>query len=197
MTESRSGSARGASAAGRTPDGGLGGSAFWIVAAGAVLVLGLVLRTDAPLDGPSPTAQPEAPAPAAVPDRMPEAATRSEPDATVAEPARPAAVPPPAGPGTRLVERALRDARRASPSAGVWTAQVAVLCDASGAEVLVSKFENDARLFVVPAEIGDRSCFRICWGSFPDAGAARAASVPPALLGGGKATPKQFTEVLP
>jgi hypothetical protein len=195
----------------------MGGSVFWVVAAVAVLLLGFAFRTEPPSSAPRVAASTERfePGDDSFPDeirpsslRAPAATPRvpsgsAEAGTEIGRPAsdesdRSAVRPPPAGPAGRLVERALRDARRISGGGvGHWTAQLAVLCDPGGAEALASKAGNDSPLYVLPAEVGERACFRICWGSYGDANAARAAVIPSELLPKGGPTPKRIAEILP
>jgi hypothetical protein len=96
-----------------------------------------------------------------------------------------------------MAERTMRDARRLASAEGDWTAQIAVLCDPAGAEAFVLRAGDDARLYVLPAELGDRPCFRICWGRFSSEAEARSAEIPRGLEEGAKPAPRRLGEIVP
>lgn len=191
MAESRSGTGRARREGAPGEDGRLAGSIFWVAAVVGALVLGFALRTDPPAEGAPSPPRPEPRAEIAV------APASSDPVPEV-EPPPPAPPPPvPSGPASRMAERAMRDARRLASGGGNWTAQLAVLCEPSGAEAFVVRAGDDARVYVLPAELGDRSCFRVCWGRFSSESEARSAAIPSGLAEGAKPAPRRVAEVLP
>jgi hypothetical protein len=96
-----------------------------------------------------------------------------------------------------MAERAMRDARRLSSGGGDWTAQLAVLCEPAGAEAFVVRAGDDPRVYVLPAELGDRACFRVCWGRFSTESEARSAEIPWGLRDGAKPAPRRVAEIVP
>jgi hypothetical protein len=63
-----------------------------------------------------------------------------------------------------------------------WMLQIAAHCDPANVERLIERID-DQRLHVLPVEIDERACFRICWGPFDSRAAAEAATARlPALL---------------
>lgn len=191
MAESRTGTGRARREGAPEGDGRLAGSVFWVAAVVGTLVLGFALQTDPPAEGvpPPPGPEPRAAIAVAPPPAVP---------VPEVDPPPPAPPPPiPSGPASRMAERAMKDARRLASGGGDWTAQLAVLCEPSGAEAFVVRAGDDARVYVLPAELGDRSCFRVCWGRFSSESEARAARIPSSLRDGAKPAPRRVAEVLP
>jgi septal ring-binding cell division protein DamX len=98
--------------------------------------------------------------------------------------ARPAVVaqPEPTEPTQPAASSSLSDlARRAGvdfrrlPSGEAWMLQLAAICDASSVEGLLRQVD-DRELHVLPVEIQDRACFRICWGPYDSRAGALAAA---------------------
>lgn len=89
--------------------------------------------------------------------------------------------------------RATRDVERLETRAGEHALQLAMLCDAASVARTIEPYSTDERLFVVAVDRDDQLCFRILWGTYPDADAARAARDVPS---GGRAFPKPVAEVL-
>ncbi len=71
-----------------------------------------------------------------------------------------------------------------------WTLQVLFACQSETVTRAYNK-GDDGRLIVYPASSRGRSCFRLCWGTFPDRSAAEAAvrNVPVYFLDAGKPHP--------
>ena len=132
---------------------------------GVIVVLGFLLKTDAPLEAVEPLAI-ETPAP------TPEPAAASAPEPLAVDPS-------PAG--DPLADRAVADLARLR-AAGGFTLQLAVVCDATGAQGMVDAGGGASGLYLLPALIDGRSCYRVCWGAGRDAETARRAADLPAAL---------------
>jgi septal ring-binding cell division protein DamX len=151
-----------------------------------VLVLGAILRTDAPF---AETTVPFAePTPTAGVTGKP-AAANGGPIATPAPVARPtaeaAAETPPSHrtptDGT-LGERAAADRERLADSGASYTVQLMVSCDPDNARRVLRMIGEDSRLYVLPIELDGNACYRMCWGSYPSrAKAENAADLPAAF----------------
>ena len=81
---------------------------------------------------------------------------------------------PEGGALTDLARRATVDFRRL-PRDEAWMLQLAAICDAANVERLVQQVA-DRELHVLPVEIKDRACFRVCWGPFTSRAQALAAA---------------------
>lgn len=138
-----------------------------------VLVLGLALRVD-PAERPLLTYDERA-------GLAHEAAAGPDLDLPPAEPATPRA-PALDERLEALARRATADLDRVSSAADGFTAQLALLCDKDGVARLVERFDDQERLYVLPADHEGRACLLICWGLYADADAARAAADMPAAL---------------
>ena len=91
------------------------------------------------------------------------------------------------------------DVERLGSHTGDWTLQLIVACDAANVARLLDAAGDDDALHLIPAEIGDRTCFRLCWGTYPDRDSAAADRLPAALqanLGEGP-QPRQIDGLLP
>ena len=113
--------------------------------------------------------------PAAEPAPQPSEALTDE-TARPTTPARPDPTesPAPGGALTDLARRASVDFRRL-PREEAWMLQLAAICDAANVERLVRQVA-DRELHVLPVEIGERACFRLCWGPFASRSQAVAAA---------------------
>ncbi len=117
----------------------------------------------------------------------------SEPRPSDAEPA------PPRGPEPQpLATRADVDARRLRDG-GVFTRQFAVLCRNDSVRQLLAGLAADPALYVLPATVDGRPCYRLCYGSYASESAARAASPVPESLRRLTAQPRvvRIAEVAP
>jgi septal ring-binding cell division protein DamX len=135
-----------------------------------VLVVGAVLRTDAPFaETTVPVSEPttttrvvDAPLP-----EPPEATPSPEPRMAreaVATPDRHASrTPRPAG---SLAARASADLDRMLDSGGSYTLQLMVSCDLDNARNKLDLAGNNPRLYVLPMELDGKDCYRLCWGSY-------------------------------
>lgn len=143
---------------------------------------------------------------------------RVEPKAPPVTPARPERAPaeaaPPPGPVAAhppeptvrleagleaLASRAKVDVDRLR-RAGAWTRQVGVYCSAETVATLLRSpsAAPSGSLHVLPVTLDDgRSCFRLCWGAYPDKNAAESAAIPGELLRGNVPTTRAVAEVLP
>jgi septal ring-binding cell division protein DamX len=144
---------------------------------------------------PAPAASPPA---SALPSRAP---TPVEPRAAERLPTAPPAAPPraePAGAGV-LADRAASDSARLASLGPGWTLQLLVACQQETATALVDRSGGAPSLFVLPASVSGRDCWRLCWGAYPDRDAAAAASDLPATLRAGldRPIPRSIAEVLP
>ena len=146
------------------------------------LLLGAILRQGEPglhandLEEAAAVIQPEAVIDGSTgnepPTLDPPAVETARPSAPAAQP-EPTAVAPPSGLAA-LADRAAADVRR-MPRDEAWMLQAAAICDAASVERLVAQVD-DSGLHVLPVEIQDRACFRICWGPFDSRERALAAT---------------------
>lgn len=97
-----------------------------------------------------------------------------------------------------LTRRVAADLERIAASSGPWTAQLALLCDASRARELMTEHSGEHELYLLPIEHGGEACFRICFGDFPSSEQAKTAPGLPAALRGLQPhpLPKRIAEVL-
>jgi hypothetical protein len=121
------------------------------------------------------------------------------PDTRPTPPPPPA--PEPADPSVSRVEvatlRAERDLERVTDSAGSWTAQLALLCDAARVGRIVDEYGSMPELYVLPAYHDDKACFLVCWGLYDRADGARSAAGLPSSLRSALSDPypKRLTDV--
>jgi septal ring-binding cell division protein DamX len=205
------------------PVGGKGvlSSALLVLAVTAILLTGLVLRTDAQNPGvqaaaatPSPAAPlplgstvTQEPAPPAVPapeETAPaeDAAPVTAQVAAIAAPAvksvPPTAEPPPDAALLKLATRADHDRSRLAKAKGKWTAQLLVACRPETVERVLVQGGASPNLYVLPAQVKDDSCFRVCFGSYAtQKDAATAGDLPKALRGKDKPGAVEIAKVLP
>jgi len=170
-----------------------------------VLILGALLQSgpsEAVGVTPSPLAEqlPPPPSYAARPQTPP----GNEPATRVDIAPRPAAAPPRPTHQTstrdnsvsRLGRRALKDVDRLASARNRWTSQVGVYCDAAHVSAMVEQFQGETSLYLLPALIEDRACFRVCWGRYDDQNEARRARDLPAALRGGGTFPRRISSVI-
>ena len=184
-------------------------SAFLLAAVAVVLLAGMFLRTGAPRNlppkddaaSPAPslplgsTITPELTTPAAV-----ETETRTEPEAEAAPEAAPEPVLVPANHPllVRLAERAEADSQRLGKARGRWTAQLLVACKPETVDRLLGIAHGSSALYVLPAQVKNDPCFRVCFGAYATSKqAAVATDLPKALRGKEKLSPVEIAKVLP
>lgn len=170
-------------------------SALLVGAVIAILVAGLLLKTDRP--GPTADAAGAASLP---PAALPLGSTITpEPAAPPPEdPAVAAGVPPPDPLLEALAARAAADTARLRTARGPWTAQLLVACKRDTVERAVASSRTSPKLYVLPAEVRGDACFRVCWGTYGSAkDAAAAADIPKALRGKEKIAAVEIAKVLP
>jgi septal ring-binding cell division protein DamX len=175
---------------------GLLSSALLVAAVGAILLAGLVLRTDGRTE--LPPAPPEAAAPAAIPLGS-EVQREPEPEAPPPPVLKEIAVESPANPLLMtLATRAQSDSERFSSARGRWTAQLLVACKAETVERLLAVAQGASKLYVLPARVKDEACFRVCFGDYATPKeAAAAADLPAALRGKERIVAAEVAKVLP
>jgi septal ring-binding cell division protein DamX len=149
-------------------------------AALGVLVLGAVLRADAPFD--------ESTVPA-VARTLPPADTAAAPvevaSPSVERPSPRRESPPPPRPDPEagsLEQRAASDPGRLLDGRGSYTLQLIVSCDPDNARRHLDLLEASARLFVLPVELDGKDCYRLCWGRYDTRNAAATAADVPAAF---------------
>ena len=207
------------------PVGGKGvlSSALLVLAVTAILLTGLILRTDARNAGVQ-TAEIVAPPPAALPlgstvtpepglpavaasDEAPPADVAApDPEPAVAAPElrsvtptpTPAPPPPPDAGLLKLATRADHDRGRLAKAKGRWTAQLLVACRPETVEHVLGSGGASPNLYVLPARVKDDSCFRVCFGSYAtQKDAAAASDLPKSLRGKEKPSAVEIAKVLP
>lgn len=78
-----------------------------------------------------------------------------------------------------LNARANRDAGRIRSASGGWTLQFTVMCDPAHIRPKLAALGGYDRVYLLPARLDDRQCFRLCWGAFATReGALAARGVP-------------------
>jgi septal ring-binding cell division protein DamX len=202
--------------------GGKGGlsSVLLVAAVSGVLLTGFLLkseapgaaaRSSAPAPHPSPapalgsTIEPELQAAASVPPAEPEpepAPSTPKPHveapSTAAKPVE-SVLPAPAGDPVivKLAARAERDHGRLAKAAGRWTAQLIVACRPDTVDRLIAASGSSQKLYVLPAQVKDEACFRVCFGAYgTPKEAAAAADLPKALRGKEKIGAVEIAKVL-
>jgi len=147
--------------------------AFTILAvvAGGTLLLGAGLSTSAPGDQAAPP-----------PQEIEPAFEDSTAEPVVDNFAAPQPPSDAMGAMDRLAERTASDLERMAGESRAWTSQLAVLCDTARVESLLASANQSRSLHLLPTYVDDRSCFRICWGTYDSRDQAVAASdLPPQL----------------
>lgn len=185
------------------PEKGNLASASLVVAVAAVLLAGMILKTDgsarpqaeaaAALSLPLgetviPEALPAAVAPELAPDTVP--LLKDAPPIVVEVPTIDPVV-------TKLASRAESDVARLEKARGKWTAQLLVACKTETVARLLDSAHDSAKVYVLPAQVRDEACFRVCYGTYGTAKDASAADVPKSLRGKDKAAAVAIAKVLP
>ena len=190
-------------------------SALLLAAVVVVIVAGMVLKTDAPRHlasadvaaSPAPslplgsTITPEL-APAAPPEAEPEiqAETKPEPNPEPPPPPPPSHLPtPPANPlVVKLAARAEADCGRLAKAHGRWTAQLLVACKPETVDRVLGLGHGSSSLYVLPVQVKDDACFRVCFGAYATSKqAALASDLPKSLRGKEKIGAVEIVKVLP
>jgi septal ring-binding cell division protein DamX len=183
-------------------------SALLVAAVGAIMLAGMLLRSDGRTE-PEPSSP--APAPQSLPlgsEIAPEPASRiapARPETLKAveppprvEPPQPSAVPAPDPVVMKLARRAEADSGRLSKARGRWTAQLLVACKPDTVERLLASASGSNKIYVLPARVKDDACFRVCFGDYATPKeAAAAADLPRALRGKDKIGAAEIARVLP
>lgn len=173
-------------------------SALLLAAVVVVIVAGMILKTDAPASG-APASVPATPAPSLplgstiTPERAPdlpqEAEARREPE-TGAEAASPLIV--------KLATRAEADCGRLAKARGRFTAQLLVACKPETVDRMLDLARGSSSLYVLPIQVKDDACFRVCFGAYATSKeAASAADLPKGLRGKEKIGAVEIAKVLP
>ena len=176
-------------------------SALLLAAVVVVIVAGMILKADAtgsvtpanveatpavalPLGS---TITPEhAPAPPADPEVWKEPET---------EPARAEAANPLI---VELAKRAEADYARLAKAKGRFTAQLLVACKPETVDRMLGLAGGSRSLYVLPIQVKDEACFRVCFGAYASSKeAASAADLPKALRGKEKVGAVEIAKVLP
>jgi septal ring-binding cell division protein DamX len=189
---------------------GFKSSAFLVAAVFAVLIAGWILKSEPSAAPERTTVPPPLLAPTLGASISPELAPPAQApvdeevwtEASTAEPAPaplPPAVPPPADSVLKqLALRASSDAGRLARAKGRYTAQLLVACKTETVERLLGASGGSPKLYVLPAQVKDDACFRLCFGSYPTAkDAAAAADLPKALRGADRVAAVEIAKVLP
>jgi septal ring-binding cell division protein DamX len=184
---------------------GLLSSALLVAAVGAILLAGLVLRTNGRTEPqPAPSEAPSALPLGSEVKREPETEAPPPPLPTPEEVTSPPvikeiAVEAPANPLLMtLATRAQSDSARLSGARGRWTAQLLVACKAETVDRLLAAAPGTSKIYVLPARVKDEACFRVCFSDYATPKeAAAAADLPAALRGKEKIVAAEVAKVLP
>ncbi len=180
-------------------------SAFLLAAVAVVMVTGMVLKTDVSRNlarapgpaspGPSlplgSTITPEfSPAAPSAIDPETEIEQEPVPESTPAETADPLA--------DRLAARVTVDCGRLAKLSGPWTAQLLVACKLETVDRILGMAQGSSSLYVLPVQVKNDACFRLCYGAYQtQKDAARAADLPRALRGKERIGAVLIAKVLP
>ena len=195
-------------------------SAFLLAAVAIVMVAGMFLKTgpgtSIPAVATSAPAQTLALGSAVTPELAP--ATPAETAERAAAPPPPVAAPQaetapplpaprpiaakPADPVdpvlARLAVRAQGDRLRLGQARGRWTAQLLVACKPATVDRLLAAAGGSRGVYVLPAQVNDDACFRVCFGSYASPKEAAAAiDLPKALRGKEKVAAVEIAKVAP
>ncbi len=170
----------------------------------AILVAGMLLRSNGLNEAQRPAAAPASP-PALVlplgttitPELQP-AVTQEEAPSTAAS-STGATAPLAADPLLlALATRAEADCGRLAKYRGRFTAQLLVACKPETVDRLLGIAHGSNKLYVLPARVKDDACFRVCFGAYATfKEAAAAADLPKALRGKEKIGAVEIAKVLP
>jgi septal ring-binding cell division protein DamX len=95
-----------------------------------------------------------------------------------------------------LARRAKLDAERLARLGDGYTLQAAMLCDPAGVRAHLDRHGNREPFHVLPVDRAGRSCYRLCWGHYPTAEAARRAKDLPGTLASAGVFPTPVSAVL-
>jgi septal ring-binding cell division protein DamX len=181
-------------------------SALLLAAVGVVIVAGMFLKTDVrgnlPRPGAPASASPAASLPLGstiTPELAPEPTGAEKADTETVTPAEPDPVPAPPDPLTvRLATRAEADCGRLAQSHGRFTAQLLVACKPETVDRILELAHGASSLYVLPVQVKDDACFRVCFGAYATSKQAAAApDLPKALRGKEKIGAVEIAKVLP
>jgi septal ring-binding cell division protein DamX len=139
-------------------------------------------------------------------DVAPQAAvTEPEPPAEAEAPVEPmkpvpsAAAPTPPDPLLlALATRAETDSARLDKARGRFTAQLLVACKPETVDRLLDTARGSKNVYVLPTQVRDEACFRVCFGTYATPkDAAAATDLPAALRGKDKVAAVAIAKVLP
>ena len=186
---------------------GIISSALLLAAVSLVLVAGMVLKTDAPRNLPA-AGVPASPAlslplgSTITPELAPE--TKAAPETETRTETRIAPNPEPGPAATadpltvKLAARAEADCGRLAKARGRWTAQLLVACKPETVDRMLGLGHGSSTLYVLPAQVRDEACFRVCFGTYATSKqAALASDLPKALRGKEKVGAVEIVKVLP
>ena len=187
------------SEAGNGEGKGFTSSALLVAAVALILVAGLLLKSDGPTAALRP-ADDEASRASSIP--LGSAIAPEIPPPTPEPEAAPRIEAPPV-PATdplvlKIATRAEGDCERLSKARGRYTAQLVVACKPETVDRLLSAAHESTKLYVLPAQVRDEACFRVCFGAYATSReAAAAADLPKALRGKDKIGAVEIAKVLP
>jgi septal ring-binding cell division protein DamX len=190
---------------------GLVSSALLVAAVALILIAGMFLRSSGPhaaLHQASSAASPvpSIPLGSTITPELPAEApaetaptTSPEPGAVEAAPAKAPQPAPPADPlVVSLAARARDDCGRIAKGRGRWTAQLIVACKPQTVERLLDAARGSTGVYVLPADLNNDACFRVCFGTYATSKeAAAAADLPKALRGKERIGAVEIAKVLP
>ena len=99
-------------------------------------------------------------------------------------------------PVAEIEQRAQRDLARAGADSEGWTVQFLVACEPSNVGRALERFGGSEDVYVFPASVGSRPCWRVCRGRFPDRVTAERVAAE-ASSGGERAVPRALAEISP
>lgn len=121
----------------------------------------------------------------------------TEPETAPPAPLEGPETPAPAlDPAAEIEERAQRDLARAGADPEGWTVQLLVACDPSNVGRALERFGGSDDVYVFPASVGSRPCWRVCRGRFSERATAERVALE-ASHGDERAVPRAFAEMLP
>lgn len=186
---------------------GVMSSALLLAAVGVVMVAGMVLKTDPPKNL-RPSGVPASPAASLplgstiTPELAPaapaetKAESGAEPESESLPVPVPAAAPDPLT--VKLAARVEVDCGRLAKARGQWTAQLLVACKPETVERMLGVGNASDALYVLPVNVKNDACFRVCFGSYATSQqAALAADLPKALRGKDRIGAVEIAKVLP
>jgi len=182
-------------------------SALLLGAVAVVLLAGMVLKTDAPRSLPSKGVS-SSPAPSLplgstiTPEPAPVAPAETNVETTATAAPDPEPQPEPTVQAdpliVKLAERAEADCGRLGKAHGRWTAQLLVACKPETVERVLGLGHESSSLYVLPVQVKDDACFRVCFGAYATSKqAAAAVDLPKALRGKEKIGAVEIAKVLP